>query len=994
MKKAKTAANSLSQINRLQLLYDGLPLVIIANLLLAVVLVSELWTAMPHQALLAWLMADTGVLLVGALLWIKQKQALIQTDKHIQFWFLCLRVLMLVTAAMWSYACWNFHTGDMAEHVFLAFILMGACASVAITMYADHSCVLGFTIIIISTVVLNFIGFHGEISHKVGVLILIFIAILTASISRYRKELATNEALVEEAFQQQRVLDIQNQVAEIITRAQSRYIHEAEHLHAFDLLLADVVQVSQSGFGFIAELEDKHGSPLVALHATPVIRQNALFFNFYQTALLQLNNTNTLGVHLRDVILNGHAVVLNEAALTDLPDAHPKVNNLVCMPIFDGGELVGVFGLFNRAIGFRDACVDYLRPLITTVGQLISAARIKQEHISNQHELARLSQLASQTMNGVIVTDNNLHITWINEAHTRITGYRLDEILGKKPHDFLHGPLTDLNVLAELEAALVRDEDAQAELVNYTKEGKPHWVRVHCNPIWNKAGQKEGYMAIINDITNEKKAEQDLQNTTKLLESIVDNVPSMIVLKDAEQLRFEFINKAGEQLLGRSRDEVLGCNDYDLFTKEQAAFFSAKDREVLAQHKVVEIPQEDILTTQGIRTIHTLKMALRDEYGEPQYMLAIANDITDYLHAAEAVKLSEARLRGLFEFSPIGIALNDYETGEFIDVNQSLVKPTGYTESEFLTLSYWDLTPESYAQQETEQLELMEKNGRYGPYEKEYIRKDGSRYPVSLNGMVVYDDSGRKLIWSMVEDISDRKRNEKMKNEFIAVVSHELRTPVTSITGALGLVLGGVVGELNASMREMLEISYQNCQRLTALINDLLDMEKLESGQIVLSMAEQSLAELLQTAVKENSAYAERLNVALVLEHCDDNLMVNVDAMRFEQVMTNLLSNAAKFSKAGGEVLINAVKSGDHVRIMVNDQGEGIPEQFHQMIFEKFIQADSSDSRQKGGSGLGLAITKELVEKMGGSIAFESAPGQGTIFYFDLPLVAAVKQRH
>lgn len=152
---------------------------------------------------------------------------------------------------------------------------------------------------------------------------------------------------------------------------------------------------------------------------------------------------------------------------------------------------------------------------------------------------------------------------------------------------------------------------------------------------------------------------------------------------------------------------------------------------------------------------------------------------------------SEALLRGLFKLSPVGIALNDYATGAFIKVNNALLSPTGYSYEEFMNLSYWDLTPKEYETQEQMQLESMEKTNRYGPYVKEYIRKDGTRYPVLLNGIVLYDTSGNKMIWSIIEDISERKRNEKIKNEFISTVSHELRTPLTSISGAIGLVVGG-----------------------------------------------------------------------------------------------------------------------------------------------------------------------------------------------------------
>jgi PAS domain S-box-containing protein len=361
-------------------------------------------------------------------------------------------------------------------------------------------------------------------------------------------------------------------------------------------------------------------------------------------------------------------------------------------------------------------------------------------------------------------------------------------------------------------------------------------------------------------------------------------------------------------------------------------------------------------------------------------------DVTDRKQAEQALQESEARLRGLFELSPVGIALNDMDTGEFLEVNEALLAPTGYTRAEFVALSYWDITPREYEAQEALQLESMRKTGRYGPFEKEYIRKDGSRYPVLLNGMMVHAPSGRTLIWSIIEDISERKRIERMKNEFISTVSHELRTPLTAISGALGLMVGGVAGDLPGALNQMLDIAHKNSQRLGHLINDLLDMEKLVAGKMRFDMQIQSLMPLLEQAIHDNQAYADQHGARLVLKQACVEVRVEVDAQRLQQVLANLLSNAAKFSPEGSEVMVSAVVRHGRARVTVMDRGPGIPEEFREHIFEKFSQADASDTRQKGGSGLGLAITRELVERMGGMIGFDSMAGHGASFWFELPV--------
>lgn len=235
-------------------------------------------------------------------------------------------------------------------------------------------------------------------------------------------------------------------------------------------------------------------------------------------------------------------------------------------------------------------------------------------------------------------------------------------------------------------------------------------------------------------------------------------------------------------------------------------------------------------------------------------------------------------------------------------------------------------------------------------------------------------------------DITERKKVERMKNEFIATVSHELRTPLTSIRGALGLVTGGVAGPVSDQAKQLLETAAKNSERLTELINDILDIEKIESGSMTFALGPEPLARLISQALEANAPYAAALGVSLRLAAPVPAVEVSVDGGRFVQVMNNLLSNAAKFSPRGSVVEISAAVRDEAVRVSVTDQGPGIPDEFRERIFQKFSQADASDTRARGGTGLGLAISKSIVERMGGRIGFESREGRGATFFFDLPL--------
>jgi|GEM_PF-1755553 len=354
-------------------------------------------------------------------------------------------------------------------------------------------------------------------------------------------------------------------------------------------------------------------------------------------------------------------------------------------------------------------------------------------------------------------------------------------------------------------------------------------------------------------------------------------------------------------------------------------------------------------------------------------------------HQAQALQRNEARLRGLFELSPIGIALSDVRTGRFLEVNEQLLADTDYSQEAFLQLDYWQLTPREYESQEVQQLQLLLENGRFGPYEKELRRRDGSHFPVRVKGLLVKDANGQRQIWSMVEDISEEQRLAKLQREFVSTVSHELRTPLTSITGALGLISGGVLGELPDQARGMLEIAQQNSQQLALLVNDLLDMEKLLAGKMEFNLQPHALLSLVELALRNNQSYAEQHQVQLTLVSQSD-ARVRVDALRLGQVLNNLLSNAAKFSPRGAQVELGIKVHEGWVRVSVQDHGSGIPLEFHNKVFDSFTQADSSSTRSKGGTGLGLAITRQLLERMGGRITFSSEVGKGTTFYFELPL--------
>ncbi len=284
------------------------------------------------------------------------------------------------------------------------------------------------------------------------------------------------------------------------------------------------------------------------------------------------------------------------------------------------------------------------------------------------------------------------------------------------------------------------------------------------------------------------------------------------------------------------------------------------------------------------------------------------------------------------------------------------------------------------------------RQGMMNRYELEYrIRgDDGKRRWHLANAASVTPDIGSApaRMVGVIQDITERKRLDRMKDEFISSVSHELRTPLTSIKGSLGLLVGGAVGDVPDKAQNMLNIAADNCDRLLNLINDLLDMDKIQAGKLELHQEALQLSSLINKALSINQGYADKFKVKLTCrQELLPELEFHCDEYRLLQVLSNLLSNAIKFSPEGDVVTLAAAVEETMLRISISDNGPGIPKAFQEQIFKPFSQADSSDTRQRGGTGLGLVISKRLVEMHGGSIGFESRPDEGATFYVLLPLV-------
>jgi PAS domain S-box-containing protein len=406
-----------------------------------------------------------------------------------------------------------------------------------------------------------------------------------------------------------------------------------------------------------------------------------------------------------------------------------------------------------------------------------------------------------------------------------------------------------------------------------------------------------------------------------------------------------------------------------------------------------------VVPSRAYREVHALGESLNSLVGSLQQKEAdlralnatlerrVGERTSELGEALARARESQQRIATLIETAPHPFVGMDFE-GRVTDWNSQAEKLFGWRRDEVLGRLLADtVLPPRYADAHVRGLEQFSATG-LAPFvgrsvERVVVNRDGREIPVEVKVGLV-DTGSLRLFSAFVQDISARKEMEQLKDEFISTVSHELRTPMTAVYASLSLLESGMAGELPDDAQRLVEISGKSCERLIRLINDVLDVEKIQSGLMHYDMQRQPLRPLLEQAIRDTCAFAGEYGVRIEFEP-GAQPVVQADADRMVQVTVNLLSNAAKFSPRSGTVQVRLDAVDGVARVSVTDHGSGVPEGFRERVFERFAQADGSDRRQKGGTGLGLNICRSIVQAHHGRIDFTSEPGR-TEFFFELPL--------
>lgn len=375
--------------------------------------------------------------------------------------------------------------------------------------------------------------------------------------------------------------------------------------------------------------------------------------------------------------------------------------------------------------------------------------------------------------------------------------------------------------------------------------------------------------------------------------------------------------------------------------------------------------------------------------------VVVARSIRQRRRALLRAELLAKRQKVMFDGAVDGFLWLD-DQGRILRINPSICRMFGYDEHDLIGQHNMFLMKEKFSmEQSLAWLRTVGEAGVHGAGKRfEFIgkRADGSIFETEIAISRVEgdfegtgEDTPRYI--ASIRDISDRKRIERMKTEFVSTVSHELRTPLTSIGGSLGLVLGGATGPLTDKTRRLIDIAHANCERLVRLINDILDIEKIESGKMEFDIRRMQVAPLVRRTQEAMAGFAEKHGVKLEVALPPWPQCIMGDPDRLDQLLTNLVSNAIKHAPAGSSVELACNQRGGFARIEVRDRGAGVPMSFRDRIFGKFAMADASDSRAKGGTGLGLSISREIARRHSGEIGFADRDGGGTVFHVDLPLI-------
>ncbi|MCL4829717.1 MAG: PAS domain-containing protein [Caldilinea sp.] len=640
--------------------------------------------------------------------------------------------------------------------------------------------------------------------------------------------------------------------------------------------------------------------------------------------------------------------------------------------------------------------------------------------------------------------DHNGDVFWVydvrsNQTHYFGAGYKhlydLDS-QGDDPFAFLttvHPE--DLPAVHQMLDQQARGRPTELEYRIVHRDGSIRWVHKRSAPIHDEHGALVRTVGVTSDITARKEAEETAGRSNRLLRTIIDLLPDSIYVKDLER-RKTLTNRTDLRYMGlHDEKEALGKRDEEIFSPDVAARFRALDERVLENASPL-LSQEEWFTLDGRDIcLLTSKMPLRNEAGEVVGLVGIGRDITELKQAqlaleemnhslearveerTQALRISEQRLRQVIDLVPYMIYAKDID-GRYILVNKTAAAAQDKTPEQLIGKRDVDFSNNLDEAERfyTQDLQVITGGATLSIPEEIVHFSDGSKHILQTVKfpLAVVDDE-KPAVLGVSIDITEMKQAEaalrqieadlrrshdelqaanealreaaRMKDEFMATISHELRTPLSSILGLADALQSADFGTLTDRQLHAVKVIESSGRDLLILINDLLELSRIEAGQIHLQIEVFDAVSLAKIAVDRSAAAAAKKRQTIQFETHTESILVESDQRRYLQILLNLLSNAIKFTPEAGQLGVALKKDAATAtcRVTVWDHGIGIDEADIDRLFRPFMQLDSSIRRHYSGVGLGLALTKRLVDLLGGQINVESSPGKGSRFIVTLP---------
>ncbi|HAH23941.1 MAG TPA: hypothetical protein DCL77_09330 [Prolixibacteraceae bacterium] len=640
-------------------------------------------------------------------------------------------------------------------------------------------------------------------------------------------------------------------------------------------------------------------------------------------------------------------------------------------------------------------------PILDSNGKLIGVIGVSSDITERKREeetLLKLSRAVEQTIDTIVITDRDGTIEYVNKAFEVITGYSYEEAMGKTPR-ILKSGIKGQEYYEDMWKTILSGTIFRAEVVNKKKNGELFYEQKNISPIFDKNGNITHFVGTGVDISKHKITEHALQESEKLYRSLFENMLNgfalcKMIFENESPLDFIYlaVNKSFEihtglkDVTGKKVSEVIPG-----IRKSDPALFEVYGRVALTgQPETIEI------------YVTGLKMWFSISVYSPkkEYFVAVFDVITSRKNAEEMLRQSEAKFRKLINSLPDPVLVVD-TFGQIVYCNEIAIKTFDYTLDEMLGCSIEALIAQHLREPHLAQRKkfILEPISRPMGDGRELFaqRRDGSEFPIEIM-LEPVEINNNQFILAIVRDITGRKLAEKelinakekaeesdrLKSAFLANMSHEVRTPLNSIIGFSELLADPDFEE--EQKNEFIHHIVTNGNHLLTIISDIMDISKMESGEVKIRKTQLNAQKILSNVKEQFSfqAEAKNLELKLILPDTDQETVIFADADRLHQIFNNLVGNALKFTSKG-KIEIGYYPYGNMVEFYVKDTGIGIPEEYHDKIFDRFRQVEDAKTRTFGGNGLGLAISKNLVELMGGKIWVESESGMGSTFYFTLP---------